>query len=55
MDSGDKALKYLGLIDELDDTSSTSLESESSHPPPQPLQREVLILLFCFNSSMVLR
>lgn len=40
VDSGDKALKYLGLIDELDDTSSTSLESESSHPPPQPLQRE---------------
>ncbi|KAG5148128.1 hypothetical protein JHK82_015009 [Glycine max] len=40
VDSGDKALKYLGLIDELDDTSSTTLESESSHPPPQPLQQE---------------
>ncbi|RDX96559.1 Two-component response regulator ARR9 [Mucuna pruriens] len=39
VDSGDKALKYLGLIDDLDDTSSTSLESSSS-PPPQPLQQE---------------
>lgn len=41
VDSGDKALKYLGLVDELDDTtSSTSLESSSSSPPPQPLQQE---------------
>ncbi|WVZ17998.1 hypothetical protein V8G54_005320 [Vigna mungo] len=40
VDSGDKALKYLGLVDDLHDTtSSTSLESSSS-PPPQPLQQE---------------
>ncbi|ESW09431.1 hypothetical protein PHAVU_009G127000 [Phaseolus vulgaris] len=40
VDSGDKALKYLGLVDDLhDSTSSTSSESPSS-PPPQPLQQE---------------
>ncbi|TKY74255.1 Two-component response regulator ARR9 [Spatholobus suberectus] len=39
VDSGDKALKYLGLIDDIDDTSSSSLESSSS-PSPQPLQQE---------------
>ncbi|XP_061359973.1 two-component response regulator ORR9-like isoform X2 [Gastrolobium bilobum] len=38
VDSGDKALKYLGLIDDLDNTSSMSLESSPS--PPQPLQQE---------------
>ncbi|XP_019416272.1 PREDICTED: two-component response regulator ORR9-like isoform X2 [Lupinus angustifolius] len=35
VDSGDKALKYLGLIDDLANT----IESSSS-PPPQPLQEE---------------
>ncbi|XP_027357379.1 two-component response regulator ORR9-like isoform X2 [Abrus precatorius] len=40
VDSGDKALKYLGLIDGLDDTSSTSLESLPASPPAQPLQQE---------------
>ncbi|CAL0319411.1 unnamed protein product [Lupinus luteus] len=35
VDSGDKALKYLGLIDDLDNT----IESSSS-PPCQPLQEE---------------
>ncbi|KAL2339760.1 hypothetical protein Fmac_007700 [Flemingia macrophylla] len=42
VDSGDKALKYLGLVDDLDDTtSSVSLEtSSSSSPPPQPLEQE---------------
>lgn len=60
MDSGDKALKYLGLVDDLHDntTSSTSLESSSS-PPPQPLQQEVIIIsfssFFVCLSSMVLR
>ena len=39
VDSGDKALKYLGLVDDLDNTPSSSSESLSS--PPQPLQQEV--------------
>ncbi|KAE9608973.1 putative response regulator and transcription factor RR-A-type family [Lupinus albus] len=41
VDSGDKALKYLGLIDDLDDNtkSLTSIESTSS-TPPQPFQEE---------------
>ncbi|XP_057446061.1 two-component response regulator ORR9-like [Lotus japonicus] len=37
VDSGDKALKYLGLIDDLDNTSSASLESPIS---PQQVEQE---------------
>jgi len=53
VDSGDKALKYLGLnIDEIGNNSSSTKSSilESSSPSlPQPLQlQEVIILIFFF-------
>lgn len=52
VDSGDKALKYLGLnIDDVDtnDSSSTEAILESSSPPPLPLQLQEVINSFHFH------